>query len=126
MLFIIGKGTSFCLSRTDADQNPNLENNDNGCRDIQDIHIEDVTESRDGHEDLEESEPLDAVEPRQDTHVEELEEVLDELFNRSNPAESVEQVLGEIIMTGEKVVLSPRLEMNLTYGALDFLPETHQ
>ncbi|XP_064633553.1 E3 ubiquitin-protein ligase HUWE1-like isoform X3 [Lineus longissimus] len=84
---------------TDADQNPSLENNDSACRDIQDIHIEDVTESRDRHEDLEESEPLDAVEPRQDTHVEELEEVLDELFNRNNPAEAVEQVLGEIIMT---------------------------
>lgn len=90
------------FSVTDADQNPSLENNDSACRDIQDIHIEDVTESRDRHEDLEESEPLDAVEPRQDTHVEELEEVLDELFNRNNPAEAVEQVLGEIIMTGEK------------------------
>ncbi|KAL3853804.1 hypothetical protein ACJMK2_017313, partial [Sinanodonta woodiana] len=63
-----------------------------------DLQIEDITEHSDQHEDLEETEPLEAVEPARVSQEAELEDVLDELLSRDRGASQEDEVIGEIIM----------------------------
>ncbi|KAK3600176.1 hypothetical protein CHS0354_039470 [Potamilus streckersoni] len=66
-----------------------------------DLQIEDITEHSDQHEDLEETEPLEAVEPARVSQEAELEDVLDELLHRDRGASQEDEVIGEIIMDTE-------------------------
>ncbi|XP_064606987.1 E3 ubiquitin-protein ligase HUWE1-like isoform X3 [Liolophura sinensis] len=70
------------------------------------ITIEDVTEQVEGHQDLDETEPAETIEPEMDSMTRdetELEDVIDQLLDRDTNEDSENQVLGDIIMeTGEE------------------------
>ncbi|KAK3102920.1 hypothetical protein FSP39_014958 [Pinctada imbricata] len=67
------------------------------------LPIEDISDQIDNQEDLEEVEPLDAIEPatNQTSGPHELDDVLDVLLNRDGNQDPESQVVGDIVMEAD-------------------------